>query len=173
MKANQKIKSLSSDNSGDTKVIGGLVALLLTIIVCVMVYFEVTTSIDQLDATTTETFSGYTLSTSNESAITLELDNSPVNSANTNVTCYNSTGHTESYPTFSLNMEVVSFAAESSSEFSQINVTYTTHTSAIASDDITPMATTVFSLLPIIALVVVAAVILGVILGFGGGSKQL
>jgi hypothetical protein len=33
MKANQKIKSLRNDNSGYTKIIGGLVALLLTIIV--------------------------------------------------------------------------------------------------------------------------------------------
>lgn len=33
------------------------------------------------------------------------------------------------------------------------------------------MASTVFSLLPIIALVVVAAIILGVVMGFGGGKR--
>jgi len=37
----------------------------------------------------------------------------------------------------------------------------------------TDMASTVFGLLPIVALVVVAAIILGVILGFGGGLRRM
>jgi hypothetical protein len=38
-------------------------------------------------------------------------------------------------------------------------------------DGVTSMATTVFSLLPIVALVMVAGIILAVIMGFGGGNK--
>ena len=41
------------------------------------------------------------------------------------------------------------------------------------SSDITDTASTVFALLPIIALVAVAAVILGVVLSFGTGGKRL
>lgn len=37
----------------------------------------------------------------------------------------------------------------------------------------TAMASTVFSLLPLVALVIVAAIILGVVLGFGGGKTRM
>ena len=40
-------------------------------------------------------------------------------------------------------------------------------------DNVEDMATTVFDLLPIIALAVVASIIIGVIIGFGGGSGKL
>lgn len=39
-------------------------------------------------------------------------------------------------------------------------------------DATTDMASTVFTLLPIIALVVVASIILGVVIGFGGGGGK-
>ena len=96
MKANQKfIKSLTKDTSGYTKVVGGLVALLLTIIVGVLVFWEMNDAI-----------------------------------------------------------ELGSAAANTSR-----NAT-------------TAMASTVFNLLPLVALVIVAAIILGVVVGFGGGGKQ-
>lgn len=38
-------------------------------------------------------------------------------------------------------------------------------------DGVTAMATTVFTLLPIVALVIVASIILAVVMGFGGGGK--
>lgn len=94
MKANQNIRDFKADKSAYTKVVGGLVALLLTIIVGVLVFWEV------------------------NDAITLD-------------------------------------SAEANTSRNQT----------------TAMASTVFSLLPIIALVVVAAIILGVVLGFGGGGK--
>ena len=96
MKANQAIKSLKHDNSGYVKVVGGLVALLLMIIVGIMVYWETSDSIDLSSDT-----------------------------ANT------------------------------------------------SRDGVNSMATTVFDLLPIIALAVVASIIIGVIIGFGAGSKGL
>jgi len=96
MKANLKHRQLKDNKKGYTKVVGGLVALLLMIIVGIMVYWETSDSI--------------TLSSSeaNESR-----------------------------------------------------------------DNVNDMATTVFDLLPIIALAVVASIILMVILGFGGGKKGL
>ena len=91
MKANQKIKNLKNDNVGYVKIVGGLVALLLMIIVGILVFWETS------------------------DAITLSSDD-----ANTSKT------------------------------------------------KTTDMASTVFSLLPIIALAVVASIIIGVIIGFGG-----
>lgn len=93
MKANQKFKSLKDSNDAWAKVVGGLVALLLTIIVGVLVFWEV------------------------NDAITFDS-----NDANT------------------------------------------------SRNTTTSMASTVFGLLPIIALVVVASIILGIVLGFGGGG---
>ena len=96
MKANQNvIKGIKEDKAAYTKVVGGLVALLLTIIVGVLVFWEVNDS------------------------ITLSSD-----TANT------------------------------------------------SRNETTSMASTVFSLLPIVALVIVAAIILAVVLGFGGGGGK-
>ena len=95
MKANQKIKQLQDNNKGYVKVVGGLVALLLMIIVGILVYWETSDSITLSSAT-----------------------------ANT------------------------------------------------SRDGVNDMASTVFDLLPIIALAVVASIIIGVIIGFGGGNKM-
>jgi len=95
MKANQKFRSFKENKAAYTRVIGGLVALLLTIIIGVLVFWEVSDAI--------------------------ELD---------------------------------------------------TDTANDSKNDTTDMAETVFTLLPIVALVIVAAIILGVILGFGGSGKM-
>ena len=39
-------------------------------------------------------------------------------------------------------------------------------------NETTDMASTVFSLLPLVALVIVASIILGVVVGFGGGGDN-
>ena len=59
--------------------------------------------------------------------------------------------------------------------FWQVNsaITLTTDTANTSRNQTTTMATTVFSLLPIVALVTVAGVILAVILGFGGGKVKV
>ena len=46
MKANQKFKDIKQDNSGYTKIVGGLVALLLIILVGNLVYWEVSDNFD-------------------------------------------------------------------------------------------------------------------------------
>jgi uncharacterized membrane protein YjgN (DUF898 family) len=96
MKANQSIKQLKPNNEGYVKIVGGLVALLLMIIVGILVFWETSDAID------------------------------------------------------------LSSAAGNDSK-----------------NKTTEMATTVFSLLPIIALAVVASIIIGVIIGFGGSKKGL
>ena len=93
MKSNKKFRSLKTNNSGFTQVVGGLVALLLMIIVGVLIFWEVSDSI---------TLTG-----------------------NASNDCKNAT---------------------------------------------TDMASTVFNLLPIVGLVVVAGIIIGVIMGFGKGA---
>ena len=96
MKANQAIKNLKNDDKGYVKVVGGLVALLLMIIVGILVYWETSDSIT-------------------------------LGSADANT----------------------------------------------SRDGVNDMATTVFDLLPIVALVLVAGIIIGVIMGFGGGKGGL
>ena len=169
MKANQSIKNLKQDQTGYVKIVGGLVALLLMIIVGVMIFWSVSESIPGTGEQT-ETFTGYAAS-ANASAWSVTLDYSPTGSSAVNVTAYNATGSSESYPVFTLSHMTVSVAADAADEFSQVNVTYTSNigSSAGEADD---MASTVFGLLPIIALVVVAAIIIGVIIGFGGGSGK-
>jgi len=93
MKSNKKFRSLKPNKSGFTQVVGGLVALLLMIIVGVLIFWEVSDSID--------------------------LNNDDANDSK--------------------------------------NTT-------------TDMASTVFNLLPIVGLVVVAGIIIGVIMGFGKGA---
>ena len=93
MKSNQKFRDFKSDTSGYTKIVGGLVALLLTIIVGVLVFWEMS------DAITLDSAEGNT-----------------------------------------------------------------------SKNETTDMASTVFSLLPLVALVIVASIILGVVVGFGGGK---
>jgi uncharacterized membrane protein YjgN (DUF898 family) len=94
MKGNQKARDFKSDTSAYTKMVGGLVALLLTIVVGVLVFWEMSDAItlDSADANTSK-------------------------------------------------------------------------------NETTDMASTVFSLLPLVALVIVASIILGVVVGFGGGGK--
>lgn len=95
MKANSSAKIFRQDNDAYTKIVGGLVALLLTIIIGVLIFWEVNDS--------------------------LTLGSAEANASRNKTT---------------------------------------------------DMATTVFSLLPLVALVVVASIILAVVMGFGGGGKS-
>ena len=168
MKANQKVKQLREDTSAYTKMVGGIVSLLLVIIISVLVFWSVSDSVDSFNEVD-ETFTGYSHG-DNASAQTVELDNSPNSESDTNVTCYSSTAGTLSYPTFSVNQKDVTIAAGSASNYTQVNVTYTSNmgTDATETED---MASTVYALAPIVALVIVASIILAVVMGFGGGKK--
>lgn len=169
MKGNRKAKTIRN-NDGYMQIVAGIIALLLTIVIGVMVYFEVDDGIDQFDEVV-ETFGTYA-DTTNASAWSVTLDNSPASTSDVNVTCVNLTAGAESYPTFSLSHKTISVAADAANNFTQVNVTYTSHMSSDAGEN-TDMAGTVFGLLPIIALVVIAAIILAVVLGFGGNKGGL
>lgn len=93
MKANQFVK-IKKDDAGYATMVGGLVALLITIIVGILVYWQIS--------------GGITLSTA---------------AANT------------------------------------------------SRDNVNTMATTVFNLLPIIAIVVIGSIMIGLVVNFGRGSK--
>jgi len=179
MKANSKSK-LTNDNTAYVKVVGGLVALLLMIIIGVMVYWETQGSIEGFGSVTeyiTSDSDGNTfvLTTSNGTGELLELEYS-INSVTT-LTCYNSSnGSTYTLSTegtnYNTNGKFLQIEAGQGDEFNQVNVTYVPNMGA-GEDSTSDMASTIFSLLPIIALAVVAAIIIGLIIGFGGSSKRL
>ena len=188
MKANFKYKNLKEDNTAYVKVIGGLVALLLMIIIGVLVYWETTGSIDSFDDTISEEITvnsdGTALSRwdgatsgSNYTGETLELDSSVYSISN--ITCWNGTASTAndvSYLTtvsthYSLNGKYLVIKAGQANNFTQVNVTYVSNV-ANQESGASDMSSTVFDLLPIIALAVIASIIIGVILGFGGISGK-
>jgi len=184
MKANQKIKNMKNNDQGYTKVVGGLVALMLMIIVGIMVFWETFDSIDAFDSVT-ETFTTDTdgntftqwaggTSGSNYTGEVIELDNSP--NSITSVVAWNGTGSTVAEQTvtagtqYTTSHTLISIVAGQLTNFTQLNVTYTSEM-ASSGDGATDMATTVFGLMPIIALAVVASIILMVIVGFGSSRK--
>jgi len=183
LKANQRIKTLTTNDVAYQKIIGGIVALLLTIIVGVMVYWETQSSIDGFE-TQTETFTedmdGTTFTRydgttgSNYTGVTVKLDNSP--GTVSSVIAWNGTGSSVAQQTvtattqYTLSHRQLSIVADQLTNFTQLNVTYSSNMDS-SEDDISDMATTVFNLAPIIALVIIAGIILGVVLGFGSGKK--
>ena len=186
MKANKKIRNLSGDTKAYVKVVGGLVALLLMIIVAVMVYWETQGSIDafgEVTETSTSDTDGNTFVVygtreggigSNYTGELVKLDNS-VDSIGSVYAC--GTGLTPQTCTvtthYTLNeSRYIWIVGDVLTNFTQVNVTYTSNM-ATGEDTTSDMAATVFNLLPIIALAVVASIIIGVIIGFGGGKKGL
>jgi hypothetical protein len=94
-----------------------------------------------------------------------------------NITCWNASGTTvvlsylETLNTdYSLQGDRIYVLAGQASNFTQLNITYV---SSIANTEsgATDIAQNVFTLAPIIALVVVAAILLGVVLAFGRGRR--
>lgn len=191
MKSNKKF---ILDDNAKVKIstgatVGMLISLLLAVIIGAMIYFEVS-DIDQFE-TAIETFTGYTRydesahTGSNYTGVTITVAQTPLNVANINLTAVNNSAtevtdmHNgdiernerqrkggvliytwDNYRTFTI-------GANATTNFTQINVNYSTGAVVTETDSVTPMAITVFGLLPIIALVVVAGIILFVILNFG------
>jgi len=174
MKANKKFV-LDNKGAFTSQSVIILVGLLIAIVIGVLVYYEVS-GIDDFDERT-EVFTGYDGDQGSRDGIhTVNLTNSPLGSAQVNITFLNLSGSEQQlcYTELeTINHRSVTIPANAASiNFTQINVTYTSQAGTAEGDDITPMAGTVFELLPLIALVVVAAVILGIIIGFGGGRRR-
>lgn len=169
MKSNQKFKSLD-DVCGAVSIVSAVIALLLMIIVGVMLFFTIYDSMD-MNGAATETFTGYS-SSANASAWSITLDNSPTSSSAVNITCTNTTGPSSSYPAFTLSHKTITVAADAANEFNTVTVVYTSN-KVDSAGDTGDMASTVFGLLPIVALAVIASLIIGVIMGFGRSGSGI
>jgi len=154
----------------DAKVVSVVIALLVSIGVGAIVLFGILDAPDALSDGSYEEFGPYA-DTTNASAWSVVLGNSPTGTSDVNVTCVNITAGAESYPTFSLNRKTISVAADAADNFTQVNVTYTSFSNA-AGDETREMSNTVWALLPIIALVIVAAIIIGIVVKMGGGDGK-
>ena len=147
-----------------------IIGLLVALGVGSLVLFEVLDGPDALDDEVSETFTGYSHG-DNASAWSITLANSPISSSDLNVTCYSATSGTLSYPSFTLSNTVVSVAAGAASNFTQVNTTYSSNVGAIG-ENVRDMGGTVMTLAPIIALVIVASVIIGIVVMMGGSGKE-
>jgi hypothetical protein len=150
------------------KVVPVVIAFLVATGVGAMVLFEV---LDSPDALSEELYVESThADTTNASAWSIELDHSPTGTSGVNVTCVNISAGAESYPTFTLNRKTISVAADAANNFTQVNITYTPQSGEVGGN-VRDMGETVWGILPIIALVLVASVILGIIITMGSGKK--
>ena len=179
MKANKK-QLLSDDNAFNPQVVSGFVVLLITIIIGILIFWSLSSGMPltntQAETKTSDiTGTAFVVGTAptyatgtNASAWAIMVNYLPSSAGNVNVTCYNSSGivgDDESYPTFTLSNRRIDVSADGADSFDQVNVTYTTKFSTEKTGTET-MANTVFGLLPIIALVLVASIILAIVMGF-------
>ena len=169
------------------KLVSVVVALLVGIGVSAVVLFEIMGAPDSLadsvtDAITSDSdgnaFTRYARGAGTGSNLTgekIELSYNP--SSITNITCYNASGtvEVESYLTavgtdYNLNGKYLYVLAGRADNFTQVNVTYVP-LSGVVGGDVRDMGATVFELAPIIALVVVASVIIGIVVMMGNNRK--
>ena len=162
-----------------TKLATGIVSLLVLIIVAVMIFWSVTENVIEV-GTTDEVFDGYAryarsaATGANCTGITIELSDVPTGTDATNVTCFNksNTGlgspadKTLTYPAFALNGRNLIIAAGATTNFTQVNVSYTSEKTESA-ETTNDMFSTIVPLMVLIALVVVAGVIIAIISKFG------
>lgn len=177
-------------------VVTTVVALLLSIIIGVMVYWSFVGGVTDMGDSITEhitsdssgnSFSVYTNGSTTASNYTGERMtlSYPCYSV-TNITClYAGTTATLSWPVtkgtsagnyYFDGKELVIIGDTTGTtvkNFTQVNVTYQSQTGhAVAgSGGVNDMSETVFALLPIIAIVVISAIILALLIGFGGSRK--
>ena len=184
MKANQFVKL---NNNGYTQVVGGIVALFIAIVIGIMLYFAVMESDTAFESTITETvtndiagaaFTRYDGASagSNKTGVTVQLDYNIYSMSN--ITCWNESGTVEvlSYletagTDYYTNGDRLIIIADRADNFTQLNLTWVSQIGSAAGTN-TNMASNVFGLLPILGLVVVAAILLGVVLAFGSGRRR-
>ena len=171
------------------KVVVGIIAFLITLGLGAIVLFEVLDSPDQLDESVVEYFTtdsdGNALTRwdgatggSNYTGETFLLADSAYSI--TNITCYNASGgagEIEHYletagTNYSVNRDLLNIKAGQCGNFTQVNVTYTSNTGNIGGD-VRDMGVTVYQLAPLIALVLVATIIIGIVItGMSGSGKR-
>lgn len=169
------------------KLVTVIVTLLVGIGVSAVVLFEIMGAPDSLADSVTDTitqdsdgntFTRYDRDGATGSNLTgekIKLSYNP--SSITNITCWNVSGteEVESYLTvsgtdYSLNGVYLYVLAGRASNFTQVNITYVP-LSGVVGGDVRDMGSTVFELAPIIALVLVATVIIGIVVMMGNNRK--
>lgn len=151
-----------------------ILVLLVTVIIGVLIYFNISGSSEM--GRVTEPFAA-----TNTSNVTSTLTYAPLSDAEINVTYYNSsdttwynvpstnwtrTGRTMTF--YALNATGVS---NYDSNLSQVRYRYYTQTGVIVRDNVDPTSQTVFTLAPILAIIVIAGIILGAVVVFGKAGK--
>lgn len=178
------MRKFAKNKNAYMKQVGALVSLLVVIIIAILVFWQTNNSLPATDSTRTEIFTGYTPDSnvagvwagtgSNASAQTVNLTYVPYSTSNStiSVVCFNSTDDSTSSPAITIANRVVTIPASPSAgigtptTYDQINVTYTTKIYQDSTQTRT-QATTVFQLLPIIAIVVVGMILIGLVIKFG------
>jgi len=168
------------------KLVSVVVALLVGIGVSAVVLFEIMGAPDSLADSVTDAITSDSDGTaftqwspghdgSNTTGEKIELSYNP--SSITNITCWNESGtvEVESYLTalgtdYNLNGKYLYVLAGRADNFTQVNVTYVP-LSGVVGGDVRDMGATVFELAPIIALVVVASVIIGIVVMMGNNRR--
>ena len=176
------MRAIKDNDKAFAQSVGAVIALLVTIIVVILVFWNITGNLSGMTEQT-ETFTGYTLPTggdssggSNDTAQIINLSYVPYSTANgtISVVCYNSTGNTQTSPPVTISNRQVTIQSGSGTAnpagYDQINVTYTTMIES-ASTQTRTTATTTFALLPIIAIVAIGALLVGLVVAFGGRKE--
>lgn len=158
------------------KVLGGIIAILIAIIIGVLVYYSIATTGEM--GRVTDTFTA-----TNATNVTSTLTYTPQSDTEMNVTYYNSsaaTWHTVPSTNWTRSGRTMTFivlngtgVSTYDANLSQVRYRYYTDTGQTVRDNVDPQASVVFTLAPIVAIVMIASVILAVVSGFGGGKQEI
>ena len=148
--------------------IGALISILVVIIIGVLIYYSITDTGELAQGSQTFTASD-SLST-----ITHTLTYRPASISEINLTYYNGTT-IKGYATVANLSLAGSSLTVNCTNWNQTShvVTYYSSTGVVVRDNVNPQASTIFTLAPIVAIIVIASLILAVVMGFGSGRNNI
>ena len=174
--------------SNTTKMVSTVVVVLLAIIIGVMVYYTIANT-----TALSEQTSGNT-SVTHWQNITINLDDYPDSATEVFIVWHNGTQEHDtggdpwnalpmgtngtSSQNWTLNSDKTIFLKLTDNTtgavhgIDAVNITYNSSAAVAKRDNINPMAVTTFGLLPIVVFVMVAAIVMGVVIAFGGGKRR-
>lgn len=152
-----------------------IIIILTMILVGVMVYFDVAETgqfpqQSEVFADTTTANTTHTLQYAPRDSTSTYFSGTWYNSSDTTWSAISADNLTLSGNRVTFTVRTLgadSHAYEVYQNLSQVNFSYYTRTGAVVNDDVTPSAETVFTIAPIVAIVVIASLILYVVGGFG------
>ena len=158
------------ENNNFMSTIGGVIGVLAAVLVCVLIYFSIANSGEM--GLQTERWTDLTNGSNTVKTLTYKsYSNTDVSgtwynksalSANWGV--LNSTLYTISGSTLTLK---TNSGGAGGMNMSKVNFSYYSDTGGAIKNNVNPVASTVFSLAPLIAIVLIAAIILGLVTSFG------